>query len=94
MKAKDARMMWKVMKLVDMTSGQCLADENWFARGLDGEKWVSWIMMIPGCQIITDKGPIDQLAEAELDRLLAMRWLTAKPINALEALARYDVGIS
>lgn len=85
--------MMKARRFVELVQPHCDVDENFFARGLTSDgKWVAWVMMKPGHEILVD-GPAGrpgpkELNEAYLDELLGLRWEPAKPINAIEQMAR------
>lgn len=95
MKVKEAaQVLIKARKFVDLVADQCTIDENYFAQGLDGDKWVAWVMMPPGHEVMvydvvrSSSNQVEKLTEASLDRLLKLSWKAAKPMNPLEALAR------
>lgn len=86
----------KARALADRAGEACLVDENYFAKGMDGDKWVAWILMIPGHEVMVydvtkNAGtgwPTDQLSHQQLDRMLQLKWIPAKPVSALDAMAR------
>jgi hypothetical protein len=94
MKLKEAqRILLKAHQLVELVADHCMVDENYFAQGMDGDKWVAWILMIPGHEImafdVADGSKlVGELRLPALDRLLNLRWKAPKPMNPLELLAR------
>lgn len=91
-----AELLGKVRRLAEVAGGACSNDENYFAKGMDGDKWVAWIMMIPGHEVVffdvqsrdTTGRALGDLSMQSVDRLLQLKWEAPKPISALDALAR------
>ncbi len=95
-KKKATELLMKARQLAEVAGEACGRDENYFAKGMADDRWVAWIMMIPGHEVIvydvTKSDPtgtaIEELTATTLDRLLKLTWTAAKPIGALDAMAR------